>query len=48
LLLLGVIFFSFRINYDLEEARCTADKGRKIKEEKGGEENGVCSFIANV
>jgi hypothetical protein len=26
MLLLGFIFFSLRINYDLEEARCPADK----------------------
>jgi len=34
MLLLGFIFFSLRINYDLEEARSPADKSRGIKEEE--------------
>jgi len=46
--LLDFIFFSLRINYDLEETRFSADKSRRIKEEEGGEENGLCSFTANI
>jgi hypothetical protein len=32
----------------LEETRCPADKSQKIKEEERREENGVCSFKANI
>jgi hypothetical protein len=46
MLLLGFIFFSLRINYNLEEARCSADKSRRTEEEEG--EDGICIFIENI